>query len=252
MLSSLLLALVLVGISLNAFANTLKFVPRIEMGFDEYSISFSGLIPFPTGVQESRFAFHTESFSYRFGATGIYGDFFVDAYHQISSEDSTVQLFPQLGAAETWQAKKTESNFTLGYSVLSQVNIFVGYRRQKQTGKGISNSSYEFKHAGYFIGSSYGWGITEQSTVALNAGYSRVDSTIDEKLFGFELPKSRGDGTGLKFGISFRGQLTENFGYSFSLDRYRYDHKLKNRNSGIDVKAQEEETYLRFGINYIF
>jgi hypothetical protein len=231
----------------------INFIPRVEIGQSEYSIDFSGQIPLPDGsIQSDRNFFAINPLVFRLGGTVTSHQFFFDAYYQTSTEDTVTQLFPQFSAVENWRAKKSEVNFAIGRSVFENGYFFIGYRNHEQTAKGMQDSAYEFSHNGVFVGGSYGWRLTALGSLSGNLGYAWLNTKIKYKVFGFQLPGSSGEGHGIKFGIVWSDSLSQDLFYSLSYDNYRFDHHIVNRQAGVDVRVQEEETSLRLGLNKIF
>lgn len=239
--------------SLTTFAEV-AFIPRVEMGQAEYSIDFSGLIPLPDGtVQYDRNYFSLDPLVFRLGGTLSYEKYFFDVYYQTSSEDTSVQLFPRFGVIESWRAKKNDYNLAIGMAAVRNLYLFGGYRDLKQTADGAQNSEYEFRHSGFFIGGSYAWNLTDTGSLSVNLGYAWLEADISESLFGIKVPSASGkNGNGIKYGVIWRDQLSETISYSLSFDSYRYDHHLLNREQGVDVDIQEEETSVRIGISRLF
>lgn len=140
----------------------------------------------------------------------------------------------------------------MGWTVVENAFLFIGYRNHKQTAKGARNSDYKFTHNDYFIGSSYGWRLTETGYLSANIGYVWLNAEIKEKIFALDVAGASGSGRGAKFGLVWREILSKYVFYSLSFDSYRFDHQLENRQAGVVVNVQEEEISLRIGLSRLF
>ncbi|ARU55456.1 MAG: hypothetical protein MI864_15620 [Pseudomonadales bacterium] len=236
-------------VQMNNFLSELLFVPRAEIGMSDFSLRFKGMVPEPNGRTVNAYnKFITDHIVTRFGGSLIFQNVFLDAYYQTVSDEQTMQMFPELGLIENWLAERDEINITLGMSIFDSASVFVGYRDVEIEANGVNGSHYLFTNDGYYIGGSYRWDITESGSIALNAGFSVLDAKLEESLFGSQLPTGRGDGTGFKFGISWRDMLNERIGYTLQFDRYNYDHEIINREGNIDADMEEQEISMRLGL----
>ncbi len=226
--------------------------PRVEIGLVDYSIDFDGTVPTPVGFRDLEYFFAIHPISYRFGLTASYQGYFFDGYYQTTSEDTVTQVFAEQGAIINWTSKKREFNIAIGTTIYDLGYCFIGYRNHEQTAIGTSNSDYEFSHEGIFVGGGYAWPITSTGSISLNAGYAWLDAVIKESLFGNTVPEGTGSTSGIKFGFVWRDQITSDIGYSISYDQYSYNHRLRNRKEGVDVRVREKDSSIRVGLNLIF
>jgi len=243
--------LILLLLSSYVGAEEVYFIPRLEVGFTNYSLSFNGTFPLPTGISNQSNKFTGTSFFSRIGFSISYNNLFIDISKSDFESLSDVQLIPELNLVEKWTGERQESNIALGYRFFETGSFFVGYRSSEISASGAINSSLKYVSNGPFVGMNYGIPIEDTGLLAFNAAYAFLDTDFDESIFGFTIPTATGDGEGIKYGISYQGFLTEDMGYSLAVDRYRYKNRVRN-NVGVDSKMIEKESILKVGLTYIF
>jgi len=184
-----------------------------------------------------------------------YGDFYALAHYQDSSEDSDSQVTPGLPVTK-WIGSRREYGVGLGYRVLNTVNVFGGYRESEARGSGSNpGSSYEFDHDGYFLGASYFLNVIDSGGLNFSVGYAWLDAQAKQTLPGGLNSGGDGDGSGVKFGVAWKGLINDKWGYSISVDRFDYDYELEgtiDAGSDLDLSldVEEDETVLSIGLNY--
>jgi hypothetical protein len=238
-----------------AWAQTgISWVPYVETGVGDYSLSFKGQVPLAPGTfYDANNKFYFDFMSIKLGLAAVYGDFSANVYYITTNKDSDDQDFPGLDfPTVTWEGDRTAVSGTLAYSVFDGGSLFCGYRESETKGSGSYQSDYTFKHDGFFAGASYQFTVTDSGGLTLSAGYSWLDMSLKERLFGAEVPSADGDGSGLKVGVTWRDFLNEKLGYTISAEYFKYEYDLDIEGGPGTPKMEEEESALSIGLFYVF
>ena len=226
------------------------------------------------------------------GATLFADRLFFDFYLQkvfSGSDGSTYNFADETDFSSTTlidsEFDREEYSVSVGYALGSQAALFVGYRTSKthftdtfttdssdgpgfDSEKELGKRNVDFKQDGYFFGGAYAFGISEHSVVTLNAALAVLDGKYDtrgsivdeEDALEDDFPDSSeigffsdGDTVGLNLGVTWKGQIDNNFSYTLGLSGYSYDFDA-------DIKASENpapdlaESVLRYsaGLSYRF
>ncbi|TXS93877.1 hypothetical protein FV139_09605 [Parahaliea maris] len=248
----LALAVACSGFLMNQVAQAqegIDIVPYAEVGTVGYQLTFDGSVPLPDGTFiETENSFNFDMLDFTVGAVASMGKFYANVNYRGTDEDSDDQIIPGLPTIK-WSGDRQEWSAAFGYNLADQINVFAGYRDSLTEGSSIAASEYSFEHDGYFLGASYRIPITESGGLTLSVGHAWLDCEIEETLYGFEVPPANGDGSGIKFGISWRAALTEKWGYSVGVERFDYDYDLSGE--GVRVDVEEIETSISVGMFYV-
>ncbi len=235
----------------SSIADEITIIPSMEYGQTHYSLGFKGDFPLPVGITEVDNKFSESGSVYKFNLTFAYGKMYLDLSSSVTADMQFVQVVPEVPAVESWGGDRQEYTVTAGYSLFESGSVFIGYRKGKLNSKGIANSTFLFESDGPFVGANYGIIANEDGVLAVNIAYADLEASLEETIFGFPIPATGGDGDGLKAGISWRAELTENWRYSVSVDRYRYSTNLTNQ-FGVNSEMVEEESTIKVGISTSF
>ncbi|GGF53493.1 hypothetical protein [Alteromonas lipolytica] len=240
-----------------SLADGITIIPSMEFGQTHYSLGFKGDFPLPVGITEVDNQFSESGSVYKFNLTFAYNKIYLDLSSSVTADMQFVQVVPEVPAIESWAGDRKEYTVTAGYSIFESGSVFIGYRKGKLQSKGLAptnglaQSTFLFESDGPFIGANYGIIANEDGVLAVNIAYADLEASLEETIFGFPIPATGGDGDGLKAGISWRAELTDNLRYSVSVDRYQYTTNLSNQ-LGVNSKMVEEESTIKVGISSSF
>jgi len=186
---------------------------------------------------------------------------------------------------------REDMSLTVGYNVISALNIFVGYMKGKTSLKpeigcvfvapestcdtntnpaGLSNlaflhnyfgatSAYEqtYEEEGPYIGLSYAWQIAEAGSLSFSAAYAKMDGEYRDNYAAVanEDFKYTGDSTGTSYGLTWTAPLGENSNYFIDVRKQKYDMDAEDDNGnfpGSAVKTVETMTGLTAGVQFYF
>lgn len=217
------------------------------------------------------------------GGTVSYDRFFVDLYglktatgEQKNISQNTISSTPSLGAITEFNLQgnsdieRSDYSVSFGYNPFDNLVVFVGYKGsqtdfdnnfvfnaslngQKLIEPTPVNIKQKLKQKGPFIGAAYGWNIIDKGILSVNLSVGSFNGEVEEKwnvpdLFS-ETVNLDGDVIGLTLGISWRGDITDNLGYTLSVSGYNY-----NFESNKDNAANFSESVFNFsaGLSYRF
>ncbi|MCA9421579.1 MAG: hypothetical protein KC592_11190 [Nitrospira sp.] len=232
-----------------------KFVPYIETGVVDYSLSFKGNVPLPdSSFYRANNTFYFDFMSAKLGLAAIYGDFSANIYYLTTNKDSDDQNFPGLEQIPTitWEGDRSAFSGTIAYTVFEGASVFGGYRDSETKGSGSYNSDYKFKHDGFFAGASYQLPVTDTGGLTFALGYAWLDMSLDEVLLGADVPSADGDGSGAKLGLTWRDFLNKNLGYTISIEYFKYEYDLNIEGGSGSPNMEEEESTVSIGLFYVF
>jgi len=138
-------------------------------------------------------------------------------------------------------------------------NVYLGYKNGKTTGRGNAGTQLTFEEEGFFIGASYGWIIANTGFLVINAAYAGLDGKLKE-VPGPRYPPGLNmnadcETSGLSYGISWNGKISEKMGYSIALDANKYVFDNLKDNSATEPLPDnvEESIYTgKISISYRF
>jgi len=218
-----------------------------------------------------------------FTVGAVWSDFSLILNHStnLSEEDEDIDISLNSVKSSTKASfDREDTTITLGWSIMDGVSVFTGYKYGETTtdGDGV-NFKETFEEDGPFVGASYSIPF-EAGNLTFSAAYASMDGDFKsnqeiEILTGLvnitqNSLKYKGDTTGLSFGASWSGELTDNMIYTVSLKHQKYDFDSKaqvTRTVEYDpllgfttdiltgsAKVKNEETMTSFGvgISYIF
>lgn len=175
---------------------------------------------------------------------------------------------------------RSQYSISIGYNVIDNLVVYTGYRESKTDfdnklilsgyTTGLVNEqgsklplefipptavtlNQEFKQRGPFIGAAYGWNIMDKGIFSLNFSVGSFRGTIKESWSlnqgKIPVPEVSGDVIGLTLGASWRGEITDNLGYSVAVSGYNFSYDSDNNNS---ANFSEKEINFSAGLSYRF
>ena len=225
------------------------FVPRAWVGVSDYT--------FKQGARGNVFPEVEFNVTFKMvgvGLTTVYDRFYVDLSYQDSSDESDTF------GPEKLTGDRRDYAATVGMRVLdNRGNVYVGYKNGKSEASGNLGTDLTFEEDGFFIGASYGWVIADAGMLSINAAYADLDGNLKEKPGPTYDPSlamdADSEATGLSYGISWNGKISDKMGYSVSFDAndYEFDN-LKDKSATIALPNKIEETFYtgKVSISYRF
>jgi hypothetical protein len=151
----------------------------------------------------------------------------------ISSDPETGQgTGPVTGnpTATTLDFAREDSTFTLGYRLNQSFNVFAGYTKGANEFTDIRAdvvlivTDIEYTTTGPFAGVAYGKSFGKKGTLGLSIGYAELDGEL--RFTGRPSAGGStdvdGDVTGLSYGVTWSGPLSESLGYRAGVKATRY------------------------------
>ena len=231
----------------SCLAEEINFIPRVWIGLTDHQFEQSprkGALPDGSDFPEVKF--DATFLMAGIGLTSAYNRFYLDFSYQDSSEEK--DSFSGSNFYEKFKGERRDYSTTLGMKILdNQGSLYVGYKNGKTSGKGNKGTHLTFEEYGFFIGANYGWIIADSGLLAFNIAYADLDGHLKETP-GPVYPPGLGmdadsETTGLSYGISWTGRITEKLGYSIALDTQNYDFKnLKDNSTSKPLPKKIEET----------
>jgi len=239
-------------------ADDLRFIPRTWIGIADYSFDQAprkGALPDGSDFPEVKF--DAALLVVGVGLTTTYDHFFLDLSYQDSSEEE--DSFSDAGYYEKFTGDRRDYATTLGMKILDyKGTIYIGYKNGKTSGRGQSGTQLTFKEDGFFIGSSYGWIISDIGLLSVNIAYADLDGNLKEEP-GPGYPSGLGmdadsEASGSSYGILWSSHLFNDIGYTLSIDAnsYEFDHIKENSTTSLPDKIEEELITAKFSISYRF
>jgi hypothetical protein len=188
-----------------------------------------------------------------YSLTASYGKFFSTAEVETMIQGDT-QYVGNVGLATTTiiESKRSDSALTLGYNLWRGLSIFGGYK----TGETESNLSptdggvlkLNFSQKGPFAGIAYGQSIGSKGTLAVSAAYASLNGDANVVFYGKGAEfVSGGSTSGLSYGLSWTGALSEKGYYRLSYKINKY--KFKDKDFGFEGKdLSTDEDYRITGL----
>ena len=240
-------------------ADELRFIPRTWLGVSDYSFKQAprkGAMPDGSDFPEVKF--DATLLIAGIGLTSVYDRFFLDLSYQDSSEET--DNFTGANYFEKFEGDRRDYSTTLGMKILDyRGTVYIGYKNGKTSGRGKEGTRLTFKEDGFFIGASYGWVIANAGFLAINAAYADLDGNLKE-VPGPRYPSglhmdADNEATGLSYGISWNGKITEKMSYSINLDANDYEfNNLKDSSATKPLPDKVEESIYtgKISISYRF
>ena len=227
----------------NVFAeDDISFIPRAWVGVSDYS--------FKQGARGNSFPevkFDVTFIMAGIGMTTAYDRFYLDLAYQDSTDES--DSFNENGYYEKLSGDRRDYSATVGMKVLdNRGNIYFGYKNGKSDASGNAGTSLTFEEDGFFVGASYGWVIADAGLLSVNVAYADLDGNLKE-VPGPGYPAGLGmdadsEATGISYGVSWSGRISEKVGYSVSFDANDYEFDdLKDSSATIALPNKIEETF---------
>jgi len=243
----------------NVFAeDEISFIPRTWVGVANYSFKQDARLGvMPDGSNFPEVKFDVNFLMLGVGLTSVYKDFYLDFSYQGSSDES--DYFNESGFSEKLTGDRTDYSATIGMRIFdNRGNVYVGYKNGKSDASGNSGTQLTFKEDGFFIGSSYGWIISDIGLLSVNIAYADLDGNLKEEP-GPGYPSGLGmdadsEASGLSYGILWSSHLFNDIGYTLSIDAnsYEFDHIKENSTTSLPDKIEEELITAKFSISYRF
>jgi hypothetical protein len=170
-----------------------------------------------------------------------------------------------------------------GYSLTDYLSLFLGYRVGQSSAEekghvtkylvddgsltgipglvlfdeSIGEIDLDYQNQGPFLGAACGYQIKDKGSLTLNVAVAYLEGEIDQS-GDFASPisgrdyfniETSGDSVGISLGVAWRGRITEQLGYSFSVDGHQYDFEADD-----PEKPDFSETVyaIRTGLSYEF
>lgn len=155
------------------------------------------------------------------------------------SYDKSISSDPEIGqepsgvgpTATTLDFARTDSTFTLGYRLNQSFNAFTGYTKganeftETRATIVLFVTEIDYSTEGPFAGVAYSKSFGNKGTLGLSVAYAKLDA---ELTFTFRPSAGgstdvEGDVTGLSYGLTLSGPLTESLGYRIGIKATRYE-----------------------------
>jgi len=240
-------------------ADELRFIPRTWLGISDYSFKQAprkGAMPDGSDFPEVKF--DATLLIAGIGLTSVYDRFFLDLSYQDSSEET--DTFAGADYFEKFEGDRRDYSTTLGMKILDyRGTVYIGYKNGKTSGRGKAGTRLTFEEDGFFIGASYGWVIENAGFLAINVAYADLDGNLKE-VPGPRYPSglhmdADNEATGLSYGISWNGKISEKISYSINLDANDYEfNNLKDSSATRALPDKVEESIYtgKISISYRF
>lgn len=232
-------------------ADEITFIPRTWVAISDYSFKQGKREDAVNGQDFPSVKFDVTFKMLGVGFTTAYDRYYVDLSYQDSADES--DTFNGTAGGQTFSEKLTgdrrDYSATIGMRVLdNRGNVYVGYKNGRSHATGDAGTRLTFEEDGYFIGASYGWVIAETGMLSFNVAYADLDGNLKEKP-GPAYPTglsmdADSEATGLSYGVSWNGNISEKVGYSVSFDANDYDFDdLKDHSTNVALPNKIEETF---------
>lgn len=178
---------------------------------------------------------------------------------------------------------RSDYTISVGYSLTDNLSIYIGYRlgRSELEADGraaiylvddgsitgvtglvlfdeqIGSIDIDYENRGPFLGSAFGWRFEDKGSLSLNiaAAYLKGENDQSGDLIspisgpGNLNLETSGDSLGISLGIAWRGHITEQLGYSFSVEGHKFDFEADNA----EQPDFSETLYtMKLGLSYAF
>ncbi len=210
----------------------------------DYSLEQDGTILIPNvGISDLKSDFRVNPTALKIGSGITWMDWYANVYFQGTNDANDSAAFPFVGDIR-YTGNRKEWVGALGYQLQNNTSIFVGYRDSKIEADGSPAASFTFESDGFFLGASYWLPLTSTGGLTFTFGHAWLDGRVKQEVAGGPINTGTGSGTGVKFGVGWRGDLNEDWGYSINVDSFTYKHDTKGDNVNVDT----EESEITFGI----
>jgi hypothetical protein len=240
-----------------------SFIPRAWIGVSDYSFKQgerAGALP--GGNDFPKVEFDVTFIMLGIGLTTAYDRFYLDLSYQDSTDESDDFSGSAGGISfsEKLSGDRRDYAATFGMRVLdNRGNVYVGYKNGKSAASGNVGTKLSFEEDGFFVGASYGWVIADAGLLSINAAYADLDGNLNEQPGpGYPAGLSMdadSEATGLSYGVSWNGKISDQMGYSISFDAndYEFDH-IRDSSTSVPLPDKIEETLYtgKVSISYRF
>ena len=161
-------------------------------------------------------------------------------YHRDTSSNKTT----------TFNFKRSDSTITLGYNLWRGLSVVGGYK-QGETEATLSSVAIDvlqlvISEKGPFAGIAYGQPIGKKGTLAVTAAYASFDGESIVRYVGLGSEfKSGGSTSGLSYGVSWTGSLSERSYYRLLYKINEFKFKDKDQ---VFADTSTDENYRIFGL----
>ena len=187
-----------------------------------------------------------------YALTASYGRFFANVDLEAMIEgDSQYFRDTSTNTTTTYDFKRSDSSFTLGYNLWRGLSVYGGYK-QGETEATLSSVAFDtqqlvFSENGPFAGMAYGQPIGKKGTLAVSAAYASFDAESIVRFVGSGSEfRSGGTTSGLSYGVSWTGSLSEGSYYRLFYKINEYKFKDKDQ---VFADSSTDENYRIFGLS---
>ncbi|MDO8862455.1 hypothetical protein Q6D67_12160 [Haliea sp. E1-2-M8] len=228
----------------------INVVTYAEFILADYSLEQDGTILIPNvGVLDLKSAFRVNPAALKVGSGITWRDWYASVYFQGTNDASDSFTVPFIGDI-TYTGNRKEWVGALGYQLQGNTSIFLGYRDSKIEGNGSPAASFTFESDGFFLGASYWLPLIPQGGLTFTFAHAWLDGSAKQEVSGGPVNTGTGSGTGVKFGVGWRGDINEDWGYSINVDSFTYKHDTRSDNVNVDI--EESEITFGIGLSYAF
>ncbi len=249
------------SISASGKAADFRFIPRVNVGYMDYSLRVPSL-PVTSGFRFPGTKFGVEFKFLELGGILSWKNYYFSVGGLTSTDESDSLVEPAFRYEEKFTGDRKDASMVLGMRPTDHLSLYLGWKWGRSKADGTLRSELEFKEDGFFIGGNYAWNIADKGLLALNVAVARLDGdlTIDAPAFsapgagGGFLLDATSQTTGLSYGISWHGILTDQLTYSLAVDAnlYKFDDIYDKVQGKISGQFDEHMYIFRAGLAYRF
>jgi len=156
------------------------------------------------------------------GISGVYRRFYVDLSGERNieaSEESTDNLLE----TDRVNFERTDITTAAGYALTDAISIFAGYKYGQSTITALfpspfSGAKITLSGKGPFIGAGGRWPVENWGFLSFSAAYANMEANYQDLSYG----TAKGDASGTSLSVQWKGVLTSDFYYDFTLIRHDY------------------------------
>lgn len=152
----------------------------------------------------------------------------------ISADPETGQAPSSIGPVPTatiLDFARTDSTFTFGYRLNRSLSLFTGYTKganeftETRFDVTLIVTDIEYTTTGPFAGVAYSKTFGDSGTLGLSIGYAKLDGKLKFTVQPGAASSGdvKGDATGISYGLTWSGPLTESLGYRIGVKGIRYE-----------------------------
>ncbi len=237
------------------------FIPRVSYAVSDYSFEQSERPDALNGSDFPGVDFDVTFNMLGVGGTFYYDKYYVDLYLQHSDKQSDTFHEYESGFEEKFKGDRKDYALTTGMKFLdNKAAIYAGYKIGVSEADGKQGTYLKFKEDGFFVGGNYGIPIKSYGVLTFNIALAYLNGKLKEdaapSLDEFQLDiDADSNATGLSYGVSWSGVITDNLGYNLSLDANSYEFKDVKDNSAITPppdKFEEDFVTAKISLSYYF